>query len=117
MPDIKIINIRSGESLIGSCTTTDDTITIDKPCNIQIQPVQDPSNPGGPPVAGIAMIPYMPFIKDSTFTFKISELNWGPKEPQDEIGQDYKTKVLGSKIQSARASDMPPPGAKPGLIT
>jgi hypothetical protein len=104
----QLIGLKTGEVLIGDVTVNEngETLGVDKPCSVQIQPMQNPNNPQGPPVAGIAMVPYTPFAESQLFEFRLCDLLWGPKPAQQEIANDYRIR-FGSGIAAVSAGELP----------
>lgn len=103
MSNVKLIQLSTGQFLVGDVETGDDgSVTIGEPLETTIQPVQTPQ--GVQPQVG--MFPYAPFAKDRSFTFKAEQIQLGPIDPEDNCANHWRQATSG--IQAASAADMPP---------
>ena len=91
---IKILKLVTGEELVGDCHTSDITVTVSKPCIIQIVPSR--SNPEQPMMA---LIPYAAYTKDHCIDISVESIIWS-EEPVKELYNQYNN-VFGSGIQLA----------------
>lgn len=103
MPNL--IQLRSGQFLIGDCSQGDDgTIKIKDPFEVVITPQQHPQTGQVIPQAG--MFPYALMCKDREFTFKPDQIQMDPATPDEKCAEMWLQQTTG--IQMAAAGDMPP---------
>lgn len=89
---IKILKLLTGEELIGDIKVEDDkTITIDRPCYIQLVPSK--SNPQEP---AMALVPYAPYTASHCISVNQSVVVW-EGEPLKELYNRYNS-IFGSGL-------------------
>lgn len=88
---IKILKLITGEELISDITENTDTITLDKPCALQLVPSR--ANPEQP---SMALIPYAAYTKEHSITVKSENIIW-MNEPMKELYNQYNS-IFGNGI-------------------
>ena len=91
---IKIVKLITGEELIADVTGGDTTMTLSKPCVLQLVPSrQNPEQPM------MGMFPYASYTEDHTIDIGIDKIVWDAK-PVKELYNQYNS-AFGSGIQLA----------------
>lgn len=90
---IKILKLTTGEEIIGD-VTGGDTITINRPCVLQMVPTS--SNPNK---IMMALIPYVEHVKSSSLDISLDHIVW-EGEPIEELYNQYNS-IYGTGIQLA----------------
>lgn len=104
----KLIQLRSGQFLIGFCTMGDDgSLTIEEPFEIVIETVPRRDGQGMEPRAG--MFPYCMMSADRIFSFSADQIQLSPREADPNCAENYR-RVTGG-ITTATAAP-----AKPGIL-
>ena len=89
---IKIVKLITGEELIADVTGDGITMTLSKPCALQIVPSrQNPDQPS------MGMFPYAAYTEDHCIDVDIDKIVWDAK-PIKELYNQYNS-VFGSGIQ------------------
>lgn len=88
---IKIIKIITGEEIIGEVSENSDTITIKKPCILQIIPSR--SNPEQP---AMGLFPYASYVDNHSITLKNQDIIW-KEDPVKELYNQYNS-VFGNGL-------------------
>jgi hypothetical protein len=91
---IKIVKLITGEELIADVTGGDITITLNKPCVLQVVPSRQ--NPDQPMMG---MFPYAPYTEDHSIDVDVDKIVWDAK-PVKELYNQYNS-AFGSGIQLA----------------
>jgi len=105
----QLLQLRSGQFLIGACEVGDDgTVQITDPFEVVIEPVRTPQ--GVIPQAG--MFPYAMMAKNRTFKFEKDQIQMSPCEPDDNCANNWAQATGG--ITRASALDLPE--TKGGLL-
>lgn len=91
---IQIVKLITGEEIIGDCSIGDITVTISKPCALQLVPSR--SNPDQPMMA---LIPYAIYTEDHLVDVDVDKVIWMEK-PVKELYNQYNS-AFGSGIQLA----------------
>lgn len=91
---IQIVKLVTGEELIGDCSTHEVSVTIRKPCALQLVPSR--SNPEQPMMA---LIPYAVYTEEHSVDVDIDKIIWMEK-PVKELYNQYNS-AFGSGIQLA----------------
>ena len=91
---IKIVKLITGEELIADVTGGDTTMTLSKPCVLQLVPSRE--NPEQPMMG---MFPYASYTKDHTIDIDIDKIVWDAI-PVKELFNQYSS-AFGSGIQLA----------------
>lgn len=103
MSNVKLIQLQSGQWLVGDVEVGDDgTVTIDQPLEVALEPVQTSKGIG----PQIGMFPYALFAAERKFSFESSKVQVGPIEPDERCANHWRTVMSG--LVTASASDMPP---------
>lgn len=88
---IKIVKLISGEEVIGEVTETNDSITIKKPCVLQIVPSR--TNPEQP---AMGLFPYASYVDNHTITLKEQNVVW-KEDPVKELYNQYNS-IFGNGL-------------------
>ena len=91
---IKIVKLITGEELIADVTAGDATMTLSKPCVLQMVPSR--SNPEQPMMG---MFPYASYAEDHSIDGDVDKIVWDAK-PVKELYNQYNS-AFGSGIQLA----------------
>ena len=91
---IKIVKLITGEELIADVTGGDITLTLSKPCVLQMVPSRQ--NPDQPMMG---MFPYAPYTEDHSIDVDIDKIVWDAN-PVKELYNQYNS-AFGSGIQLA----------------
>jgi len=91
---IKIVKLITGEELIADVTDNGTTMTLSKPCSLQMVPSRQ--NPDQP-IMG--MFPYAAYTEDHCIDVDIDKIIWDAK-PLKELYNQYNS-AFGSGIQLA----------------
>ena len=91
---IKIVKLITGEELIADVTGGDITLTLSKPCVLQMVPSRQ--NPDQPMMG---MFPYAPYTEDHSIDVDVGKIVWDAK-PVKELYNQYNS-AFGSGIQLA----------------
>ena len=91
---IKIVKLITGEELIADVTGGDITLTLSKPCVLQMVPSRQ--NPDQPMMG---MFPYAPYTENHTIDVDVDKIVWDAK-PVKELYNQYNS-AFGSGIQLA----------------
>ena len=89
---IKIVKLITGEELIANVTGGDITLTLSKPCVLQMVPSRQ--NPDQPMMG---MFPYAPYTEDHSIDVDVDKIVWDAK-PVKELYNQYNS-AFGSGIQ------------------
>lgn len=89
---IKIIKIITGEEIIGTVKhNNDDTVTVDKPCVLQLVPSRtDPKQPM------MALLPYAVYTKNHRVNIGSKDVVW-EEDPVEELYNQYSS-AFGSGL-------------------
>lgn len=88
---IKIVKLISGEEVIGEVTESNDSITIKKPCVLQIVPSR--TNPEQP---AMGLFPYASYVDNHTITLKEQSVVW-KEDPVKELYNQYNS-IFGNGL-------------------
>ena len=88
---IKIVKLISGEEIIGEVTESNGSITIKKPCVLQIVPSR--TNPEQP---AMGLFPYAAYVESHTITLKEDSIVW-KEDPLKELYNQYNS-VFGNGL-------------------
>lgn len=103
MSNVKIIQLQTGQFLVGDCDLGDDgTVVIKEPFEVTLQPVQTPQ--GVQPQVG--MFPYAPFINSREFTYTADQIQLNPAEADENCANYWRQATSG--LAMAKAGDLPP---------
>ena len=91
---IKIVKLISGEELVADVTMGDTTMTLSKPCVLQMVPSR-----GNPEQPMMGMFPYAVYTENHTIDVDISNVVWC-EIPVNELYNQYNS-AFGSGIQLA----------------
>ena len=91
---IKIVKLITGEELIADVTANGISMTLSKPCVLQVVPSRQ--NPDQPMMG---MFPYAPYTEDHTIDVDVEKIVWDAK-PVKELYNQYNS-AFGSGIQLA----------------
>ena len=91
---IKIVKLITGEELIADVTGGDITLTLSKPCVLQMVPSRQ--NPDQPMMG---MFPYAPYTEDHSIDVDVDKIVWDAN-PVKELYNQYNS-AFGSGIQLA----------------
>jgi hypothetical protein len=91
---IKIVKLITGEELIADVTGSDITMTLSKPCALQMVPSRNNSDQ---PMMG--MFPYAPYTEDHCIDVDVDKIVW-VANPVKELYNQYNS-AFGSGIQLA----------------
>jgi len=91
---IKIVKLITGEELIADVTGGDITLTLSKPCVLQMVPSRQ--NPDQPMMG---MFPYAPYTEDHSIDVDVVKIVWDAN-PVKELYNQYNS-AFGSGIQLA----------------
>jgi hypothetical protein len=86
MREVKIVMLKTGQFLIGKFQKIEDSITIEDPFEVMINPTADRD---GNLVPQVGMFPFCLMSKDRTFGFNWSDIVTGPLEPDDQCKMHY----------------------------
>ena len=95
--DVKLVKLVNGEEIIGQVDINSDTLTVKKP--VRLIPTQQQ---GG----GIAMIPWMMFSADDTFSFCTTHILLTAKPDQDIINEYNKQFGSGVVIPTPQETNI-----------
>jgi len=111
----KLIQISTGQILIGNITeTTDGSLTIKDPFEVSIQPMQGPN---GQMIPQAAMFPFAMMSKSREFTFKNESIVFGPQEADDGCSKNWIEATTGIEMVSGSIDpNEVPSGLKGGLL-
>lgn len=87
---IKIVKIITGEEIIGDVSSSDDSLSIDRPCVLQLVPSRTSDQPS------MALIPYAPYTKNHKISIKVTNVIW-VEEPLEDLYNHYNS-IFGSGI-------------------
>jgi hypothetical protein len=99
----QLIQLRTGQFIIGACETGDDgTVKISDPFEITIEPQQTPQ--GIVPRAG--MFPYAMMSKTRAFSFSKDQIQLSPCEPDDNCATNWTEATSNVKVASPEESSL-----------
>ena len=99
----QLIQLRTGQFLIGGCESGDDgTVKVNDPFEITIEPTQ--TEEGIVPRAG--MFPYAMMSKNRSFTFTKDQIQLSPCDADDNCTQNWLQATSNVKLPTPQESEL-----------